>query len=160
MRSVYTETGQEFRVDPHNPTAEGGEALIFDVGGGEALKLYRQHDDPFLVIPGDAATTKRNQEGAKRRIAIHQTKLPSFPKKVPERVVGPSRLVWDKPPKGGKPTGMITGFIMPFVKGNVLADFSDIDWREIQSIDNNQVRDIFLDWIGTMELAHAADLVF
>ncbi len=154
-------------IDPNNPFGEGGESIVFLVNG-KIVKLYRGKNDPIYNSPGDPEQTKRNQLGALRRLKVHQKKLPAFPKWLPDRVIGPSTLVYSaatsavkNTAKGVKPVKRwVIGYEMPFVQGNIMADFADIDFREKNNIDNNTVRDFHLDWLNTIEECHPKGLVF
>ncbi|MCB0335543.1 MAG: hypothetical protein KDD62_04535, partial [Bdellovibrionales bacterium] len=159
MKTVYVR-GDSVGVDDQNPFGEGGEAIAVDLGNQRVIKLFRQPNDPFFNVAGEPETTKRNQEGCKRRMSVLQRKLPAFPKGLPDRIVGPTALAWSKAPQGGRNLGKIVGYEMPLIQGNVLADFATIDWREENDIDNNQIRDIHLDWLTTIEKAHMRNFIF
>ncbi|HMO17842.1 MAG TPA: hypothetical protein PKA63_06895 [Oligoflexia bacterium] len=162
MTTVYI-NNSPVSLDPNDPWGEGGECKVFLVNG-KIIKIYRGKNDPIYLSPGDPEQTRRNQLGALRRLKVHQQKLPAFPSGLPDKVVSPSTLVYSAPngaTKGGKPVKRwIIGYEMPLIKGNIMADYADIAFREANSIDNNMVRDIHLDWLGTIEECHPRGLVF
>lgn len=95
--------GAAVRLDPKKVIGKGGEADIYDIGGGRALKLFKTPDHPDLF--GNAIA----QADAKARIAEHQRKLRAFPGQVPHQVIAPETLATDR-------TGRtIVGYTMPLV---------------------------------------------
>ncbi|UQA59640.1 hypothetical protein [Polyangium aurulentum] len=97
--------GKKVRVSPRASIGKGGEADIFDLGGGVALKLWKGPDHP------DFAGAPEEAQGARARLAIAQEKLPAFPRNLPERVVAPIDLATDK---AGR---TLLGYTMPLVAG-------------------------------------------
>ena len=97
--------GKRVKVDPSASIGKGGEADVFNVGRGLALKLFKGPDHPDLTGDPDAA------EGARARLDMHQAKLPLFPRSLPDRVVSPIELATDK--SGAR----ICGYTMPLVSG-------------------------------------------
>ena len=77
-------------LDPTRSLGKGGEAEVFDLGGGRALKLYKAPDHPdYQGLPDE-------QRAAEERIAAHQTKLRAFPTGLPRQVVAPGALATDR----------------------------------------------------------------
>ena len=110
--------GKRARVSPSASIGKGGEADVFDLGNGTALKLFKAPDHPDLAGDRDAA------EGAAARIDMHQVKLPLFPRGLPERVVAPIELATDR-------TGArIRGYTMRLVGGaEVLYRYGEAGFR-------------------------------
>jgi len=103
MTTVYI-NGQSMPLRDDQAIGKGGEADVFDIGGGRVLKVYKPPDHP------DYAGNPVEQEGAKRRIEEHQTKLPDFPKGLPSHLVAPLDLAFNSRKK-------IVGYTMPFLRG-------------------------------------------
>ncbi|MBI4276394.1 hypothetical protein HY629_00990, partial [Candidatus Uhrbacteria bacterium] len=139
--------GKKIRADPKNAIGKGGEADIFDVGGGMALKVFKRPDHPdYVGFPHE-------QQGARERIATHQRKLRQFPAHLPDRVVTPVDLATDK---SGKE---ILGYTMPFVQGaEVLLRYAERGFRE-GKIPQAAVLEIFKDLYGTVDGIHKASVV-
>ncbi|MBS2023100.1 MAG: hypothetical protein JST92_11855 [Deltaproteobacteria bacterium] len=83
---------------------KGGEAEVYDLGDGTALKLFKQpsHAD-FAAFP-------EQLQAAQERLAQHQRKLPAFPPGLPEEVMAPLALA-----RSGRTSGEIVGYSMPLV---------------------------------------------
>ena len=96
----------------------GGEAEIYDIGRGVALKLFKQPAHP------DFASSPEDQRGARERIAAHQTKLPallSLP--LPPRAVMPRELAYDGP--------SLVGYTMPLLRNaEPLLRYGDRTFRQ------------------------------
>jgi H/ACA ribonucleoprotein complex subunit 3 len=121
-------------LQPRMVIGQGGEAIVYKIPGGEALKVYMKPDDP--MYHGD----REAQEGARLRIDEHQKKLPAFPGGLPDRVVAPVKLAMDSP------SGPIGGYTMSFLSEmEPLLSYSERRFREQQGLDPNQVVGIFRD---------------
>jgi tRNA A-37 threonylcarbamoyl transferase component Bud32 len=140
---VYVD-GRQIRLDPRKAIGKGGEADIYDVSG-RALKVFKPPSHP------DYEGQPHEQEGARRRIAEHQTKLRQFPTNLPERVVVPEGLITDK--SGNK----IRGYRMRLVGGNVLMRYAERTFRE--AVSNDTVRNVFRDLHRTVQGIHRANVV-
>ena len=97
--------GKSVKVHPSASIGKGGEADVFDIGGGSALKIWKAPDHP------DYAGLPAEQQAARERLAAHQEKLPAFPRGLPARVIAPVELATD----GGRRS--IVGYTMPLVAG-------------------------------------------
>lgn len=93
------------RLNPASSIGKGGEADVFDLGGGVALKLWKQPDHPDIKGMPD------EMRAASDRLALVQSKMPRFPRGLPDRVVAPLELATDK--KGQT----ILGYTMRLVAG-------------------------------------------
>lgn len=98
-------SGHRVSVDPKASIGKGGEADVFDLGGGTVLKLWKAPDHP------DYAGLPTEQEAARERLETHQKKLRELPRDLPEGVVGPIDLATDR---SGK---RLVGFTMRHVQG-------------------------------------------
>jgi hypothetical protein len=116
--NVYV-AGRKLRLDPASSIGKGGEADVFDVGGGRALKLFKAPDHPDLA--GDPG----QQEAARQRIAEHQEKLRRFPSGLPDRIVRPEKLVTTKD------GGLVLGYTMRLLTGaEVLLRYGERSFRQ------------------------------
>lgn len=124
-------TPQEERVklNPTTIKGEGGEATIYGLPNGMALKIFKEPDHP------DFAGNAEAQKAAQLRLDQHQKKLPLIPRDLPNCVVIPNALATDT-------SGRIFGYRMPFIKGtNVLLEFSDQEFRA--GISNDRMKTTF-----------------
>lgn len=143
---VYVK-GSSVRLDPKAAIGKGGEADIFDIGGGLVAKIYKPPTHPdFAGAPQDA-------RGAAERIAEHQKKLLAFPRNLPARVVTPRDLVTDR-------TGrQIIGYTMPRVaNAEVLYLYGERSFRE-KGIATQTVLEVFRDLWQTVLGVHRAGVV-
>lgn len=86
---IYLE-GKKVRVDPTHALGKGGEADVFDLGNGRALKVFKPPEHP------DYQGLPEEQSAARARLDEHQRKLPAFPKVMPARVIVPQTLATDR----------------------------------------------------------------
>jgi H/ACA ribonucleoprotein complex subunit 3 len=139
--------GKKLQLNPIDAIGKGGEADIFDIGGGIVLKAFKQPNHPDLV------GFKEDQLVAKLRLDEHQQKLPAFPKNLPDRVISPINLVTDR--HGSR----ILGYTMRFLKGyEVILRYADRNFRQA-GISNEQVVNTFLDLHKTVCGVHNAGVV-
>ena len=105
---------ERVRIDPRKAFGKGGEADVYDLGDGRALKLFKTDQHPDLK--GLAA----EEQAARARLDLQQRKLPAFPKGLPTQVIAPLALALAPPgPKGrsAPPAGLVLGYTMPLVRG-------------------------------------------
>ncbi len=93
-------------LDPRASIGQGGEAEVYDIGTGQALKIFKSPRHP------DYSGHKPAQDAARARLDAHQTKLPSFPQGLPDRVIAPATLAHDR-----KSRGRVVGYAMPLIAG-------------------------------------------
>ncbi len=86
---VYLE-GKKVRLDPTKALGKGGEADVFDLGDGRALKVFKPPEHP------DYQGLPEEQTAARARLDEHQRKLRAFPTVLPARVVVPQTLATDR----------------------------------------------------------------
>jgi hypothetical protein len=96
--------GARLRLDPARSIGKGGEADVFDIGDGRALKLFKTPDHP------DYAGNPDEQCAAAERIATHQRKLREFPRGLPPAVIVPLEMALDR-------RGAIVGYVMRLLEG-------------------------------------------
>lgn len=138
--------GQKVRIDPARSIGKGGEADVYDIGGGRALKLFKPPDHPDLG--GDPQA----QQAARDRLAEHQTKLSAFPSALPDRVITPLALATEGP------RGRIVGYVMRQLEdAEVLLRLGDRSYR--QAIRNADVFAIFRDLHRTVSALHQRGVV-
>lgn len=145
--NVYLQS-QRIALDPAAVIGQGGEAEVFDIGGGQALKIFKgpQHPD-FSGVPDQ-------QDAARQRIALHQRKLPDFPQGLPERVIAPSALASDR-----KRGGSVVGYAMRMVGGaELLARYAEPQLRR-QTIHGNQAVEVLRDLRATVTALHGAGVI-
>lgn len=137
----YNLGGRSIRVSPAKAIGKGGEADVYDIGGGKALKIYKMPNHP------DYDGEPLAQKAAQLRIAERQRKLRDFPTTLPSRVITPGDLATD--PK----TGLIVGFDMRFLKGaDVIARLRQHDFRS--TVDGNAIIKIFRGLHETVTAIH------
>ncbi|MDQ7825782.1 MAG: hypothetical protein RDV48_23475 [Candidatus Eremiobacteraeota bacterium] len=95
--------GHQVALNGMKCIGKGGEADVYDIGSGLALKLFKDPSHP------DYDGLPMEQEAARMRLLLHQQKLPSFPQGLPESVVSPGDLVSDPL------TGFIFGYTMKLI---------------------------------------------
>ncbi len=144
MSVIFLEN-RRVRLDPSQAIGKGGEADIYDLGDGRALKLYKTASHPdFTGLPDQ-------QRAAERKIAEHQRKLPAFPQGLPSRVIAPQTLARDQ-------QGRIIGYAMPLLKGATeLALYANRKGR--QGFPFDAVRDLYLALHDTVLGIHASRVV-
>ena len=139
--------GKKLRIDPTHSVGKGGEADVFDIGGGRALKLFKGPDHPDLE--GDPLL----QQAARERIEEQQRKLRAFPRSLPPRVVRPEELVTNG--DGSR----ILGYTMRLLAGaEVLFKLGERTSRA-NGITADTVVDVLRDLRASVEAVHRAGLV-
>ncbi|MDC0712399.1 hypothetical protein POL68_28305 [Stigmatella sp. ncwal1] len=143
---VYLE-GKKVRVDPSRSLGKGGEADVFDLGDGRALKLFKPPEHP------DYQGLPEEQAAAKARLDEHQHKLPAFPKMLPARVVAPQTLATDR--RGRR----ILGYAMRKLEGTEpLRRFSDPVFRRTGALAGQAV-EVLCGLHRTLNAVHGAGVV-
>ncbi|WP_432812270.1 hypothetical protein [Pantanalinema sp. GBBB05] len=146
MMDVYV-NGKKVRADPKRAIGKGGEADVFDIGHGQALKLFKPSNHP------DYQGLPQEQQAAHDRLVLHQQKLPQFPQHLPDRVVAPQALAIDKTGK------TILGYTMSLLKGTeVLLKYGERSFRQTGIKAQTVVR-IFQDLHTTVSKLHFAGII-
>jgi len=144
---VYV-SGKKVHLDPKRSIGKGGEADVYDIGGGMALKCFKPSDHP------DYDGLPIEQEGARRRLAEHQRKLRQFPTNLPARVVAPNDLATDR---AGR---TIVGYTMPMLTGvEPLRRYAERSFRSAGGIGNDVVLATFRDLHATVASIHRVGAV-
>lgn len=144
MNSVVL-NGKRIPLSPSMFFNEGGEAVIYNLGNGKALKIYKQPDHPdFDGFPDQ-------QHAAQARLKERQTKLRAFPHGMPGNVIAPEDLATDA-------NGMIVGFSMKFLKGaEVIARLRKHDVRN--TIPGNSIVAMLTNLHFTVQAVHKTHTV-
>lgn len=134
------------RISPAASIGKGGEADIFDLGSGVALKLWKGPEH------ADVKGLPEEERAAAQRLALVQDKMKAFPRGLPERVVCPIDLVTDK-----KNT-MVLGYTMRLVAGaESLMSLSEPTRR--RTLGGNALVTTLVDLWRTVAAIHASSVV-
>jgi len=145
MTTVYV-GGQTISLRDDQAIGKGGEADVFDIGGGKVLKLYKPPNHP------DYEGNSVEQDGAKKRIEEHQTKLPDFPKGLPSHLIAPVDLALNSRKK-------VLGYTMPFLRSTEpIIRLGERSFREAGFTDEAVVR-TFRDLHQTVFALHERNVV-
>lgn len=129
-------------VSPKQAIGKGGEADIYDLGDGRALKIFKTEHHP------DLAGQPQEQQAARARLALQQQKLPAFPKGLPSQIVAPGELALDA-------RGQIIGYAMPLVAGaEPLLRFGEPAFRKAGA-SSAMVAELFRSLHTTLTALHA-----
>lgn len=137
---------KRLRLSTTQSIGKGGEADVFDIGGGLALKLWKGPDHPDIAgLPGEASA-------AASRLALMQSKMPAFPRGLPDRVVAPRSLATDK--KGQ----MIVGYTMDLIAGaETLMTLSEPHKR--RALGGDRAARVLVDLWKTVSAVHKTGVV-
>ncbi|HUH12927.1 MAG TPA: hypothetical protein VMK65_07440, partial [Longimicrobiales bacterium] len=125
---------------------EGGEAMIYALGGGRVAKLFKAPDHP------DYAADPAARDAVARRLDEHQTKLGAFPPAPTPRLVAPATLLHDE-------NGRVVGYTMAFIDGaELLVRYGERSFRESAAPDD-VVTALFRELHGTLAAVHGAGIV-
>lgn len=144
MKEVFL-GGRRIRLDPSRLIGSGGEADVFDIGSGLALKLYKGPDHPdYKGLPDE-------QRAARERLASRPDKLREFPAGLPPRVVAPLETAADR-------TGSLAGYSMRLVPdAEPLLRWAEPGFR--RAVPPAAVAPLFLDLHSTVARLHEAGVV-
>lgn len=117
MTSLYL-SGKAHRLTAAQLLGSGGEADVFDLGDGTALKQWKAPEHPDLV--GDVQA----QAQARARLDEQARKLPAFPAGLPSQVVIPREPAYAD--RAGK---RLAGYRMAKVEGVPLHHLGEPRWR-------------------------------
>ena len=139
--------GKKIPLHPSKAIGKGGEADVYDLGNGKALKLFKPPNHP------DYQGNLMEQQAARDRLAERQRKLPQFPQNLPSYVIRPESLATDKKRQ------TILGYTMPLIQGAAtLMKYSDRAFRQA-GITNQSVVAIFQQLHNIVEQIHQAQVV-
>jgi hypothetical protein len=139
--------GKRIKLDPTRSLGKGGEADVFDLGGGRALKLFKSPDHPdYQGLPIE-------QKAAEQRIALHQSKLRAFPAALPRQVIAPEELATDRSGRS------IVGYAMRVVApAEPLVRYGQPTFRRA-GVANGEVVRLFREIHAVVSGVHAAEVV-
>jgi DNA-binding helix-hairpin-helix protein with protein kinase domain len=126
----------------------GGEAEVYDLGDGRALKLYKGPDHPDVV--GEPARVA----AARARLADLEAKLGEFPRGLPSAVVAPTGLA--RSTARGRAA---LGYVMPKVTGTPMFALGEPRHRRATATDLPTLVAAFADLHATLRALHAAGVV-
>lgn len=136
------------RLQPSKMIGSGGEAEVYDIGGGEVAKIFKS------PTHSDFAQDRNAMSAAIERIREHQTKLVAWPTGLPKEVIGPTSLVRDVSGKS------IVGYTMRYLSGmEVLLKYGERKYRETQNIGGDDVMRLFGSLHGLLQGVHATKTV-
>jgi hypothetical protein len=139
--------GKRIKLDPTRSLGKGGEADVFDLGGGRALKLFKSPDHP------DYQGLPLEQKAAEQRIALHQKKLRAFPAGLPRQVIAPEELATDRSGRA------VVGYAMQVVApAEPLVRYGEPTFRRA-GVANREVVRLFRDIHTVVSRLHAAGVV-
>lgn len=139
---------KKVRLLPSKIIGSGGEADIFDIGGGEVAKIFKAPNHP------DYSGNVEAQNAAGHRIKEHQDKLRAWPYGLPVSVVGPRQLVSDS-----RKTAIV-GYTMEFLSGmEVLLKYGERKYRESYGVTGDAVVEIFRDLHEAVMSVHRKGVV-
>lgn len=142
---VYVQN-KRLRISPSASIGKGGEADIFDLGGGVALKLWKGPDHP------DVHGLPAEEFAAAERLRLAQDKMRCFPRGLPDRVAVPLDLALDKK------NSTILGYTMRLVSGaESLMSLSEPTRRK--TLDGNVMTKALVDLWRTVSAIHATNVV-
>lgn len=153
MRTVYVQ-GQPLHLSPQKRIDRGGEAYIYDLGNGRVAKLLKRPSDP------EYASNKGAQEGAKKRALEYKSKLAAFPKGLPSQIVAPVEPIHSDWIGADGKHPLVIGYTMPHIRNaEQLKRYRDQRYRAQESVDGNQVIELFEQLHGLVQALHAAGVV-
>lgn len=120
----------------------GAEAQVYQLDNKTVAKLYKQPND---------FTLKAEQEAAKNRIAVQQTKLAEIPRNISDGVITPDDFIMN-----GK---SIAGYTMRFIPGSdALYSYGERSFHD-KGISNNNVIVLLRDLRSSVDLLHKKNIV-
>jgi hypothetical protein len=153
LSSVYVGS-RRVDLSPAAQIGTGGEADVYSIGGGEALKVYKSPDHPDIVNAPPPADPRQLAKEAAERIETAQRKLRDFPTGLPLCVLAPRQLACETP------HGTIVGYTMAYVHpSELLFYYGKPGWCEREHIDPNDVTGILLDLHQSLRQLHRAGVV-
>lgn len=150
MPNIYLDDGKRLTLSPSQAIGKGGEADVYDIGGGKVVKLFKTSAHPDLVgFP-------EQQRLAEHRIAEHQQKLRQFPTNLPARVIAPEKLVFDAKDRSAR----VIGYVMRRVaNADMLLYRYAKDSSERKKVSGNDILAIFRDMHDTVRAVHGRNVV-
>lgn len=145
MRGYINKKGHNF--NPVKAVGKGGEADVYKISNDLVAKIFKQPSHP------DYTNNVPEQEGARKRLKEHQSKLKSFPSNLPQNVITPIDLVTEKD------YATIIGYTMKYLDNTIgLYKYSDINYRNA-GISNEEVIETFKNLYHTLDQLHKSNVV-
>lgn len=137
------------RVEPANlpVLGSGGEAEVYDLGDGRALKLYKRADHP------DVAGDPLREAAATARLAEAEARLAEFPRGLPSAFVAPLGVA--RATRGRA----VVGYVMPKVAGTAMFALGEARHRRATAIDLPALVAAFAALHASVRAAHAASVI-
>lgn len=147
MINKVTIKGRILTLNPAHVIGQGGEAEVYRFGQNQVLKIWKDSSH------SDFNDHQINQNEARKRIDILQTKMPAFPSNLPETVVTPIELARIPHNKS------IIGYTMKRVR-NAFEVFhlSHRHYRE-KKCSNNDLIEIFTGLASSLSELHQQNIV-
>lgn len=140
--------GKKVRLDSSKLIGGGGEAEVFNIGGGQVAKIFMPPDHPNFVGNPNA------QKAAKFRIEEHQKKLKLFPTNLPKEVITPTSLVMSA--DGQK----VIGYTMKFLSGSgTLLEYGNKKYLEAKGLSHNDSVTFLKNLYALVSLVHKSGVV-
>jgi hypothetical protein len=139
--------GRAVALPPLPPLGHGGEADVYDLGDGRALKILKTPDHP--EVAGDPAL----ERAAAARLASLGARLAAFPAAVPAAVARPGA------PAIARRGGERVGYAMPRLPGTPLYHLGEPRWRRAHPVAAATVVAAFRHLHATLDALHQAGVV-
>jgi hypothetical protein len=127
---------------------QGGEADVYDLGDGRALKVWKTPDHP------DVAGVAELERAAEHRLAEAADKLRAFPAGMPPRVVAPAEVATTT--RRGHD---VAGYAMAKVEGAPLVHWAEPHYRRAHPVAADAVVAMLRDLHLTVDAVHRAGAV-
>jgi len=126
-RTVWID-GDKLVLAPAALLGQGGEAEVYDLGDGRAVKWWKPPEHPDFAGMPDA------QAAARRRIAEAPARLRALPGNLPAAIVAPAGLAL-----AGKRSTEVAGYVMAKVAGTALHAYGEPRWRRDHPVPGGDV---------------------
>ncbi len=149
MKFVYL-GGKAVKLDPTHAIGKGGEADVFDLRDGRALKVWKTPDHPDLT---GRAEEQRAAEARLRHAGDKLSALERVRAALPPQVVTPLERATDRSGKN------VLGYTMPLVRdAEPLVRFSEPRFRRL-GVTDEDVLALFRSLHGVVSAVHRAGVV-
>src|SRR6185436_3472723 len=146
-RAVWID-GARVELAPAALLGQGGEAEVYDLGDGRALKWWKPPDHPDYDGLPDA------QAAARARLAERPAKLRALPGSLPAAVVAPCGLAL-----AGRRSADAVGYLMPKVAGDPLHAYGEPRWRREHPVSGDDAVAALLALHDAIAALHRAGVV-
>lgn len=146
-RTVWID-GARVALSPAALLGQGGEAEVYDLGDGRAVKWWKPADHP------DFAGQPAAQAAAARRIAERPGKLRALPGSLPAAVVAPCGFAL-----AGRRSTEVVGYVMPKIAGEPLHSYGELRWRREHPVDGGDAIAALVALHDAIDQLHRAGVV-